>query len=88
MEMDCNRIENSQRQWYNEMNYENNRYNSMIEQVYIIFNAVSPTLQIDGDEWCCRYGDDLMSGIVGFGKSPHEAIMNWYNEWVGDYGRG
>jgi hypothetical protein len=31
----------------------------------------------DGDHWCVLYGDDIQSGIVGFGKSPIEAMYDF-----------
>lgn len=33
-----------------------------------------PTLSADGDMWCALYGEDLMSGVAGFGKTPAEAM--------------
>lgn len=33
-----------------------------------------PTLGADGDMWCALLGDDLMSGVAGFGKTPAEAM--------------
>ena len=43
-----------------------------------------PTLSIDGDKWCALYGDDLQSGVAGFGDSPAQAMddfnVNWYRK--------
>ena len=33
-----------------------------------------PTLSADGDMWCALLGEDLMSGVAGFGKTPSEAM--------------
>lgn len=33
-----------------------------------------PTLAIDGDMWCALLGDDLASGLAGFGKTPADAM--------------
>lgn len=33
-----------------------------------------PTLSIDGDQWCALLGDDLVSGLAGFGKTPADAM--------------
>lgn len=30
--------------------------------------------QLDGDHWCILWGEDLQSGIAGFGKTPVDAI--------------
>ena len=40
-----------------------------------------PKLSIDGDQWCALYGDDLQSGVAGFGDSPHEAMLDFDKEW-------
>lgn len=43
-----------------------------------------PKLSVDGDMWCALYGDDLQSGVAGFGKSPakamHDFNINWYKD--------
>ena len=33
-----------------------------------------PRLYLDGDKYCALLGDDIMSGCVGFGSSPAEAM--------------
>jgi hypothetical protein len=40
-----------------------------------------PRIFIDGDHWCCLLGDDLQSGVAGFGKSPYEACMDFDKMW-------
>lgn len=40
-----------------------------------------PKLTIDGDHWCALYGDDLQSGVAGFGKSPYEAMCGFDDAW-------
>lgn len=34
------------------------------------FHHLKPRLFIDGDQWCCLYGENLQDGIAGFGESP------------------
>jgi hypothetical protein len=34
-------------------------------------------LFIDGDMWCCLYGDNIQDGVCGFGNSPHLAMMDF-----------
>lgn len=41
-----------------------------------------PTLSADGDMWCALYGDDLASGVAGFGKTPAEAMYEFDAAWV------
>jgi hypothetical protein len=33
-----------------------------------------PTLTEDGDMWCALLGDDLASGLAGFGRTPADAM--------------
>lgn len=50
-------------------------------QDFNLFSMLKPTLKIDGNQWCVLYGDDLQSGIAGFGKSPALAISNFNRKW-------
>jgi len=59
---------------------ENYAENEAEPHIYLIFNILKTTLQKDGNRWCALYGNDLQSGIAGFGDSPHEAILNWVKE--------
>ena len=40
-----------------------------------------PRIFIDGKDWCALYGDDLQSGVGGFGKSPAEAMADFDKNW-------
>lgn len=40
-----------------------------------------PKLYVDGNQWCALYGDDLQSGVAGFGDSPWAAMNNFDAEW-------
>ena len=40
-----------------------------------------PTLSIDGDQWCALYGDDLQTGVAGFGDSPEQAMWDFDKNW-------
>lgn len=33
----------------------------------------------DGDQWCFLYGEDLQSGVAGFGETIADAAMDFYN---------
>lgn len=41
-----------------------------------------PKLSIDGKQWCALYGDDLQSGVAGFGDSPAAAMAAFDKAWV------
>jgi hypothetical protein len=40
-----------------------------------------PKLSVDGDQWCAMYGDDLQSGVGGFGDSPEKAMYDFDRAW-------
>jgi len=40
-----------------------------------------PTVSLDGDHYCALYGDDLMSGCAGFGKTMAEAMADFDKNW-------
>ena len=45
------------------------------------FILIKPKVFKDGNEWCCLYGDDLVSGVSAFGKSADLASRNFDTEW-------
>lgn len=51
------------------------------KQDYVLAEALKPRFFIDGDMWCCMYGDNLQDGVAGFGKSPHDALLDWNNQF-------
>lgn len=40
-----------------------------------------PAISIDGNQWCALYGDDLQSGVAGFGDSPELAMRDFDANW-------
>ena len=40
-----------------------------------------PNLSVDGDQWCALYGEDLQSGVTGFGDSPAKAMLDFNKNW-------
>lgn len=40
-----------------------------------------PRLFIDGNQWCALFGEDLQSGVAGFGDSPAEAMWDFDKTW-------
>ena len=40
-----------------------------------------PALSVDGNQWCALYGDDLQSGVAGFGDSPALAMADFDKNW-------
>ena len=35
----------------------------------------------DGNQWCVCLGDDIQIGVVGFGESPMEAVIDFDRAW-------
>lgn len=62
-----------------EMTQETIRYvASSYERPSVLFR---PKLSVDGDQWCALYGDDLQSGVGGFGDSPEKAMYDFDRAW-------
>ena len=40
-----------------------------------------PRLMADGTKWCALYGDDLASGVAGFGDTPAESMHQFDKAW-------
>lgn len=45
------------------------------------FTLYRPRLFPDGNQWCALYGEDLQSGVAGFGNSPSEAVTAFNRAW-------
>ncbi len=41
-----------------------------------------PRLMADGDMWCALYGDDLQTGVAGFGETPAAAMQAFDEAWI------
>ena len=52
-----------------------------MKQTFIAVAELKPTLSKDGDAWCYLLGDDVQSGIAGFGKTPHQAMIDFNKEF-------
>ena len=42
-----------------------------------------PKIFLDGDSWCCLYGENIQEGVCGFGKTPREACANFDSVYDG-----
>lgn len=81
MYTELEQIESSQRQHFETILHQE-RLNLIIEQEeFSKFAMLKPKLYKDGDQWCCLYGKDIMSGLVGFGDTPYKAILDWNGAW-------
>ena len=41
-----------------------------------------PKIYKDGNQWCALLGDDLQSGVYGFGDSPDLAARDFDKHWI------
>lgn len=41
-----------------------------------------PSIGPDGNKWCALYGDDLATGVAGFGDTPDEAMRDFDQNWL------
>lgn len=41
-----------------------------------------PTISLDGDCYCALYGEDLMSGCAGFGKTMADTMADFDKNWT------
>lgn len=59
----------------------------------ILYEAIRPSttykpkLFLDGNMWCALYGDNLQDGVVGFGKSPAIAFLDFDKNWTAAIGK-
>lgn len=79
--MEHNQIESSQRQHHNEIKHQISLEILEVEQQYKRFSMLCPKIFKDGNEWCVLFGENQIDGIVGFGKTPHLAVIDWENNW-------
>ena len=41
-----------------------------------------PRIFLDGNSWCCLYGEDLQIGVCAFGNTPQQAARNFDLVWL------
>ena len=75
--MDYEQIESSQRQHHEVLKHDLSMQFEMEKVEYVKFSIMKPKIYKDGNEWCCLLGDNIQYGIVGFGKTPYKAIIEW-----------
>lgn len=81
IEEELRRVESSQRQHHQELEHEARMIAACEVEEFNLFALLRPKLCVDGNMWCCLYGDDLQCGIAGFGDSPRAAILDWNSSW-------
>jgi len=68
-----------------QFNADKEHYEAMCTAVqigeYTLFSMLRPTVTRDGNQWCVLYGDDLMTGVAGFGDTPYLAVLDFNKSW-------
>ena len=52
--------------------------NLINESYYNLISSLKPEFSKDGNQFCYLYGNDLQSGIAGFGSTVYEAMVNFW----------
>ena len=74
-------IESGQRQHFDVIQHQE-RMNALVEAAEMNLVALlRPKLYIDGNQWCCMYGDNIQDGVCGFGDTPRLAALDWVRSW-------
>jgi len=52
-----------------------------IHSDYTLFALLKPRIFIDGNKWIVLYGENIQDGVAGCGDSPHEAVLDFNQNW-------
>ena len=72
-------MESSQRQHDQMLLNSEMQANIYENAIYERFNILKPRMYKDGKAWCVNSGEVDEQDFIGFGKTPHEAILKWYD---------
>lgn len=74
-------IESSQVQWHNELQHQSKMalVNEQLE--YNLFAMLKPNFGRDGNQYFVLLGEDLQSGIAGFGDTLYRAILDFNSQF-------
>jgi hypothetical protein len=56
--------------------------NELAEKMLLPSMMLKPKIFIDGNKWCALFGENLQSGVAGFGDSPQAAYDAFDKSWV------
>lgn len=74
-------VESNQRQHYEYLALQDELRAATIKQEYALIGTLKPLITKDGNQWCVHYGNCLADGVAGFGDTPHEAVIDFNNNW-------
>lgn len=79
-------VESSQKQHNEFLRFETERQDMYEKRVFTTFKVLEPKLYKDGSDWCCLLGENIQTGVCGFGKSPYLAMVSFHNSLMGSEG--
>ena len=74
---ELDQVESSQRQWFDTLQHQEKMNVAAEQNEYNKFAMLKPKISIDGNQYCVLYGEDLQSGIAGFGDTLYLAILDF-----------
>lgn len=78
---ELDQVESSQRQHF-EVLLHQDKQALIVEQLEMnLFAMLKPKVSIDGNQYCVLYGEDLRSGICGFGDTLMLAIYDFNKQF-------
>lgn len=66
---------NSDRKHSEELNYISQK------QEYALISSLGLKPYKDGNQWCFLFGEDIQSGVCGFGDTPYKAMLDFNNNF-------
>lgn len=78
---DILRDESNRRSNWDDQIKQSELYRVVESEEMNLFVMLGCSLKKDGNQWCVLYGEDLQSGICGFGESPKKAIWDFNKQW-------
>jgi hypothetical protein len=70
-------VESSQRQHFETLLHQERSILASQQLEYDLFATLRPRVFQDGSQFCVLHGDDLQSGIAGFGDTVYKAICDF-----------
>ena len=46
------------------------------------FYMIRPSMTLDGNQWCALYGENIQTGVCGFGDTPEAASRAFDIAWT------
>ena len=74
---ELNQAESSQRQWYDTLQHQEKMSTIIQEEEYALFAMLKPKIGIEGNQYFVLHGENLQSGICGFGDTLYLAILDF-----------